>query len=237
MKSFMDFFVTIEGDDDDVPKEAASEDIDTAAAAARQRVEAGPVGRTPKNKRVADYVDDPYAGIVDEEQLSNVTPDLGSDQPFDEVYKAAGLPASDTSSFTIYKVERLLKSEHLKGLGDRAKAASVLVALEANNIGLDTIIQDAVARDKALDQYDAMLRRDIKNLDVDLQIRNAEIEAQIEDFLTRKRKEIAQNNTKLVEAKTLYQTWAEKKEAEENRLFEAVSPFVDSNPITKDSYQ
>ena len=234
LKNLMGLFVTIEEDEDDeFPEEAASEDIEVAAQAGRLRAERGPVGREPRQKRVADYVEDPYAGIIDEEQLAEATPNLQSDAPFDDVFRAAGLPPSGDASFTIYKVERLLKSQHLQGLGDKAKAASVLVALEANSIGLTSIIQDAVARDKALDQYDAMLRRGIKDLETEVEIENASIEVEIEEFLTRKREEMSENNAKLDEAKTLYSRWYERKQEEENRLFAAVSPFVEQNPISR----
>lgn len=234
LKDVMGWFVTIEPDEDDeVPEEAASEDIETAAKAARGRAEAGPVGHGAGGKRVADYIEDPYAGTIDEEQLASATPDLDASAPFDDVYRAAGLTAADDPSFTIFKVERLLNSQHLQGLGDKAKAASVLVALEANSVGLTSIIQDAVARDKALDQYDSMLRRDIKNLETDVEIENASIEVEIEEFLNRKREEMKRNNDKLAEAKELYRRWRSKKEEEEERLFRAVTPFVEQNPITR----
>lgn len=237
LKGVMNWFVTIEDEagDTDLPEEAASEDADVAAQAARKRVEAGPVGRTPKGKQVKDYVEDPYAGTIDEDAMASATPDLSDEsKTFDEVYAAAGLSAAGDPSFTIYKVEKILRSEHLAGLGDKAKAASVLVTLEASGMGLDAIIQDAVARDKALDQYDQMLRRDIKNLKTDIEIQNASIEAEMQEYLEKKRKEIQSNNRKLDQARELYETWNSRKIQEEDRLFSAVSPFVDQNPITRD---
>jgi hypothetical protein len=231
----MGWFVTIEDDEaDEVPAEAASEDIDTAAKAARERAEAGPVGHETGGKKVADYVEDPYAGSIDEEALAGATPDLANEeQTFDEVYGAAGLEPANSSRFTIFKVEKLLQSQHLQGLPEKTKASSVLVALEANNVKLNAIIQDAVSRDKALDEYDKMLKRDIKNLESDIEIKNAEIEAEIEDFLQRKKEQIANNNQQLEQARELYATWNLRKQQEEERLFEAVSPFVDQNPITR----
>lgn len=236
LKDALGWFVTIETDEDDVvPAEAASEDIGVAAEAARKRVDEGPVGKETGGKRASDYVNDPYAGSIDEEALSRATPDLTNEEAtFDEVYQAAGLPTAGDKSFTIYKVEKILTSEHLAGLGDKAKAASVLVTLEASGMGLDSIIQDAVSRDKALDQYDQMLRRDIKNLRTDVEIKNAEIEAEMQEYLERKRQEIARHNDQVAQAKELYANWSRLKQNEEERLFAAVSPFVDQNPITRD---
>lgn len=234
LKSIMNFFVTVEdAEGDEIPEEAGSEDADVAAQAARQRAEAGPVGQPADGKRVADYVEDPYAGSLDEEMLASNTPDIEGEATFDPIYAAAGLPVEADAAFTVFKVERLLNSEHLAGLGDRAKAASVLVALEANSIKLNTVIQDAVARDKALDNYDQMLRHDVKSLEASVEENNAAIEKQVEEFLQRKREEVAQNNRGLAEAKELYARWRMKKQAEEERLFAAVTPFVDANPITR----
>ena len=239
LKGLRDFFFVIEEDEEDqVPEQAASDDIEVAAQAARERVDAGPVGREPSGKTLGDYVDDPYVGEFDEDEFDTAsfgtaTPDLSSDAPFDDVYRAAGLPGADDPSFTIYKVEKILNSEHLAGLGDKSKAASVLVTLEASGVGLSSVITDAVGRDKALDQYDQMLRRDIKNLETDIEITNAMIETEIEDYLMRKREEIAANNSKLAQAKEIYGLWHQKKLTEENRLFNAISPFVAENPISR----
>lgn len=238
LKSLRNFFFVVEEDEDDqVPEEAASEDIDVAAQAARQRVDEGPVGREPSGKRMRDYVEDPYVGELDDTALAAATPDLSTPgREFDEVYQAAGLLPAEGPGFTIFKVEKILQSEHLAGLSDKAKAASVLVTLEASGVGISTVVEDAVGRDRALDQYDAMLKRDIKNLETDVEITNASIEQEIADYLERKRQEIAANNQKLESARQMYELWRQKKEAEEQRLFDAVSPFVssDPNPISRD---
>lgn len=235
LKDVMGWFVTIEdAEEDSVPADAASEDIETAAKAARQRAEEGPVGHETGGKKVSDYVDDPYAGSIDEEALAGATPDLANEEKaFDEVYAAAGLEPAGSKGFTIFKVEKLLKSQHLQGLPEKTKASSVLVALEANSVKLNAVIQDAVSRDKALDEYDKMLKRDIKNLETDIEIKNAEIEAEMQEFLKRKKDQIANNNQQLEQARELYATWNLRKQQEEERLFGAVSPFVNENPITR----
>lgn len=236
LKSLRNFFFVVDEDEDDVvPAEAASDDIEVAAKAARERMEEGPVGREPSGKTMGNYVDDPYLGEFEDDAFMDATPNLSSPgREFDEVYAAAGLPPADSGGFTIYKVEKILQSQHLADLGDKAKAATVLVTLEASGVGLTAMIQDAVGRDKALDQYDAMLRRDIKNLQTDIEITNVTIEQEIAEYLERKRQEIATNNAKLQQAQELYHTWRIKKEAEEERLYRAVAPFVAENPITQD---
>jgi len=238
LKSVMEFFVEIESEDsDDVPEEAASEDPDVAAKAAKKRAQQGPVGKTPdRPKKVREAAADPYAGAIDEAALSDAVDELETENPeavFDKIYEAAGLSPRDSESFTIHKVEELLDSEHLSGLSDKVKQRSIMVTLESNDKTLDEVIQDAVARDKALDHYDGMLRKDVKDLERQVEQENARIEQEIEEYLKRKKAQMQKNKQKVEQARQMYEKWKGEKESEEQRLLEAVSVFVDENPITE----
>jgi hypothetical protein len=235
MKSLLNFFVEIEPDEDDeVPEEAASEDVDEAARAAVERAEQGEVGRRPeKRKRVREMVEDPYAGEVDEEALASAAEVINTTEDralFDRIYRAASLPAQGAGVFTIHKVQRLLASKHLEGMSDQVKRSSVLVTLESSNASLEDVIGDAVARDKALDQYDAMLRRDVRNLEASVREENAAIESEMQEYLQRKKKQIEDNRARVDEARRMYEEWSGKKEREEDRLFQSVSIFTDADP-------
>ena len=48
--------------------------------------------------------------------------------------------------YSINKVVEMLKNDHLRGLGDEVKRASVLMALNAAAIWLEDIMQDAAQR-------------------------------------------------------------------------------------------
>ena len=238
LKSMMEFFVEIEPDDaDEVPEEAASDDPDVAAKAAAERAQQGSVGKKPdRPKRVREAASDPYAGALDEAALSEAVDTLDASSPgevFNKIYRAAGLPPRGSGKFTIHKVEQLLKSEHLSGLSDKVKQRSILVTLESSNKSLDEVIQDAVARDKAIDQYDGMLRKDVKDLERQVQQENSEIEKEIEEYLKRKKKQMEQNKAKVEQARQMYEKWKSEKETEEQRLLRAVSVFVEDNPITE----
>lgn len=239
MKSLLEFFVEIEPEEsDEVPEEAASDDPDVAAKAAAERAQQGAVGKKPSQPRkVGEMAGDPYAGMVDEAALSDATSELSGKNPkavFDKIYQAAGLPPRGANQFTIHKVERLLHSEHLSGLSDEVKQRSIMVTLESSNKSLDEVIQDAVARDKALDQYDGMLRKEVGDLEKQVKQENARIEKEIEEYLERKKAQIKQNKEKVDKARRMYEEWSSQKENEEERLFNATSVFVDKdNPVTK----
>ncbi|MFB6374946.1 MAG: hypothetical protein ABEN55_17915 [Bradymonadaceae bacterium] len=238
MKSVMEFFVEIEPEkSDDVPEEAASDDPDVAAKAAKERAQQGPVGKTPDQpKKVREAASDPYAGELDEAALSDAVDELNTDNPdkvFDKIYEAAGLPPRDSGNFTIHKIEKLLNSEHLSGMSDKVKQRSIMVTLESNDKSLDEIIQDAVARDKALDQYDVRLKKDVKDLQKQVEQENSRIQKEIEEYLKKKKAQMEENKKKVEQARQMYEKWKGEKQSEEQRLLEAVSVFVDENPITE----
>lgn len=238
LKNVMEFFVEIEPEEsDEVPEEAASDDPDVAAKAAKERAQQGPVGKTPDQpKKVREAASDPYAGSIDEAALSDAVDELDTDDPsqvFDEIYESAGLPPRDSEKFTIHKVEKLLESQHLQGMSDKVKQRSIMVTLESSDKNLDEVIQDAVARDKALDQYDGMLKKDVNDLQKQVEEENARIEQEIEEYLKRKKAQMQENKKKVEQARQMYEKWKGEKQSEEQRLLEAVSVFVDENPITE----
>ena len=240
IKNMLNWFVTIETDEkEEVPEEAANPDPEVAAKAALERAEQGPVGKpvNPPRQIKAMNIDTnagrlPNAGLGELSKLFDSDPILASP---DDIYTSHGLTRSDTPGFHIFKVEDLLGSKHLTGLDNRVKRASILVALEANQVTVETVIQDAVARDNALDQHEEMLCEEITELENEITQRNHAIESEIEAFLKGKQLEIAENRQRLEEKQAAFAEWRTIKQREEERLSNAVSGLVnpETNPITR----
>ena len=74
--------------------------------------------------------------------------------PMEEIYRAAGI-ANSKKGYSIHKVVEMLNSEHMVGLANETKRAAVMVALEAADISLGQVQQDAKTRQEALDRYEA----------------------------------------------------------------------------------
>ena len=74
--------------------------------------------------------------------------------PMEEIYQAAGITNSK-KGYSIHKVVEMLNSEHMIGLANETKRAAVMVALEAADISLGQVQQDAKTRQEALDRYEA----------------------------------------------------------------------------------
>jgi hypothetical protein len=250
LKSVMNWFVTIE-DEEGEGAEATEQDGEPEAGPAPSNEESSDseyeaillassqqepsVSSGLDGLRVRDLGLDPHAGELDEASLMSSGRGADEFHTFDEIYGAADLPTEDESQqFTIFKIERMLGSEHLLDMSNRTKAASVMVALEASSVGLQEIIQDAITRDKALDNYDDIFRSTLKDLEDQIKFDNDLLETEVQEFAQRKRQEIAANNERLNASRMAYENWATRKTEEEQRLFDTVAVFVSENPITRD---
>ncbi|HEV7669447.1 MAG TPA: cell division protein ZapB [Thermoanaerobaculia bacterium] len=153
---------------------------------------------------------------------------------FAAVYRAAGIevPAHGYSAF---KILEILESPDLAPLDAKAKAAALGGFLKMNPGGpvpLSDVIQDAVRRDQALDRFEEFLRGKLETRAAEAERQNAALQAEI-DELSRKNRETMETNRRALEAERAgLESWRARKESEERRLFEAIAPFVDQNPIT-----
>ena len=279
-KRFVDFFVTIEGEEGgELPEGAKSSDPEEAAKAAVEFVEDGheDFGNHPQGKRVGDVQNRRSGKKISEELsasdqafLAEMERELGGSssppqQPpsrpsdsgaprtslydfnpmregelayddFDTIYAGSGLSPSTSDDFNIYTVEQLLGSEHLAGQPPEIKRASLLVAMQARDVAVDDIISDAFERDQAIDAHDDALRHSLESIQQETSDKNAELQAEMERLLEELRASIESNNEKFARAQSSYEEWRELKRQEEERLFEAIAPFVSQhdNPVTVD---
>src|SRR5262249_48117043 len=102
---------------------------------------------------------------------------------FEEIYKAAEIPPAP-QGYSILKVARMLESEHIRNLPSDVKKSSVLVALDAAGADIKEVIQDAIRRDRALDTYERVELRALEELEAKKTQENAQIQAQIDKYLT-----------------------------------------------------
>jgi hypothetical protein len=153
---------------------------------------------------------------------------------FPSIYQAAGVK-DPPHGFSAYKVLEIFSSPELESLDARAKAGALAGFLKMNPSGpvpIAHIIQDAVARDQALDGFEEFLRKKLDARREELDKDNAKLQGEI-DEITRRNKEKMDANRRTLEAeKERFGTWQARKRIEERRLFDAVAPFVEENPVT-----
>jgi hypothetical protein len=152
---------------------------------------------------------------------------------FEAVYDEVGiqLPAH---KYGVDKVSEMLESKRLATLGREVKATAVLAALEAAQVPIRDVIQDAVMRDKALDEFEAAKEAEVKDLKAKSEARIAAIKDEIDALLREKNAEIEGLKKAAEDAEQAFVELQARKRKEEDRLHEVVSHFIEvpENPIT-----
>lgn len=77
---------------------------------------------------------------------------MGVYETFDDIYRSA--PAISPNRYSILTVASMLKSQYLAGMSGETKRGAILMALEAAGIEVKDILQDAMLRQRALNDYE-----------------------------------------------------------------------------------
>jgi len=185
-------------------------------------------GAVASSKSAAQSVAEIAASIAAEPTFTTPISDPTS---FDEIYKAAEIPAAP-QGYSILKVAQMLESEHIRNLPSDVKKSSVLVALDAAGADVKDVIQDAVRRDRALDTYERVQQRAVEELESRKSKENSQIQAEIDKYLTEQRAKVQANSDEVAREKERFAGWRLKKQQEEKKIADAVGYFVSENPIT-----
>ena len=191
-----------------------------------------PPGR-PNLGEVMKSVAPPKA--VDESALpAGAASGLGDIPDFAAIYKASGV-TPPAHGFSAEKVLEILSAPEFEALDARAKAAALMGFMKMNPSGpvpLADVIQDAVKRDQALDGFEGFLAKKLEQRQAQLDQESAALQREIDEVTRRNREKMEQNGKALESEKERFATWQARKRIEERRLFDAVAPFVEENPVT-----
>jgi hypothetical protein len=181
----------------------------------------------------------PEAPPVDERKLAAATPAAppGEDDDipdFPAIYKAGGV-VDPPHGYSAYKVLEIFASPGFASLDLRAKAAALAGFLNMNPSGpvpVTDIVQDAVRRDQALDKFEEFLRKKASERSEQIDKDNAQLQAEIDEVTRRNRDRMEANRIAIETEQARLSRWLTLKRAEERKLFDAVNPFVEKNPIS-----
>jgi hypothetical protein len=210
--------------------------IDRPAAAAAAKTPPPP-GSPPDIRELLGTLPEPPP--IDEKKLAAATGrdgDEGGDEipDFAAVYRAAGV-TDPPHGYSAYKVLEIFASPGFASLDARAKAAALVGFLNMNPAGpvpITDIVQDAVRRDQALDKFEEFLRNKLAARAEQIDKDNAQLQAEIDEVTRRNREKMEANRVALESEQARLSRWLVSKRAEERKLFDAVNPFVEQNPIS-----
>ena len=189
-----------------------------------------PVAPQPPPPSMKDIIHRVPAPRLDEQSLSG-----NDDIPdFPSIYKASGVK-DPAHGFTAYKVLEILSAADFEALDAKAKAAALSGFLRMNPAGpvpIEDVIQDALARDTALDGFEGFLRMKLDARKADREKENAALQAGIDELARKNRETIQANLEAIAKEQERFASWQARKRIEEQKLFEAVGPFVEKNPVS-----
>ncbi|MBO0721165.1 MAG: hypothetical protein J2P41_10100 [Blastocatellia bacterium] len=217
LKSLLDFFVKV------VPEEEASASSPVLLA---PNAPAGPA--PPKTgPRLGDLVAGEQAPKF---AASKTGADL-SQRTFEDIYREAGISGSPC---TIDELAALLENPSIANQPLNVKIIAVNLALSAKGINHEAPIADAVRRDRALDAYQSMLNDNAHTAEQRNLARIQQLTAETEEYLKRKQAEMEKLREEIAEAKRQAMDFSLRREVEEKRLANLISPFLEGkpNPVT-----
>jgi hypothetical protein len=153
---------------------------------------------------------------------------------FPAIYRAAGV-SDPAHGYSAYKVLEIFASPGFAALDTRAKAAALTGFLNMNPTGpvpVTDIVQDAVRRDQALDKFEDFLRKKLAERSEQIDKDNTQLQAEIDEVTRRNREKMEANRITVETDQARLSRWLVIKRAEERKLFDAVNPFVEKNPIS-----
>ena len=151
---------------------------------------------------------------------------------FEQIYSAAEI-GTPPHGYTVLKLAEMLQSEHIRTLPVDVKRSSIFVALEAAGVKIEEIIQDGIRRDKALDTYERVQQKGLEELEATKTQENAATQGELEKLVAEYNARIQANRDAVEREKERVYGWMLKKRQEEQRIADAVAPFVSENPITR----
>ena len=179
---------------------------DRAQAAATPAEEATPAPRVPA--------------------LSNATtsgiPKYG---PFDQIYQAAAVKPPRLP-YGILKVADMMNSAHLSGLSPDAKRCSLLMALEAAGAEIEDLLQDAVVRQRALNDYEEAQKSRLKNFEQAKTDDNTKIQGELDRLTNQYMARIQANLDEVAREQDSFRAWQKSKQQESQRITDAAAYCV-----------
>jgi hypothetical protein len=142
-----------------------------------------------------------------------------------EIYLAVGI-MSLRPGYSSNTVAEMLDSDHMRGMTNDVKRASVLMALETAGISPDEVLHDGAKRLDAIDAYEAGQRKCLEEFEAWKSQENAQIQLEIERMTAHCLERMKHNLGEVTLAKDAFLSWQATKQKESQRISEALAVFT-----------
>ena len=147
--------------------------------------------------------------------------------PFEQVFEAAGVKPP-AHGWTADRLSKLVNSDPYKGMSREAAQKAILAVLAADKATAEEVLKDALARDAAVDAFEASVTQEMAGRAQARQRRADEIEAEIN--LLRQEAQRLRDQTKSEEDQV--RQWRRKKIDYEKQLAAALGYLIERPPIS-----
>ena len=147
---------------------------------------------------------------------------IGKFAPFDEIYRNAPVKPPKVP-YGILKVAEMVNSPHLVGMTPGVKRGALLMALDAAGVQLEDLLQDAMARQRALNEYeDGQLKR-LNDFEAAKAKENEAIQAEIDRINAAHSARIQSNLDEVARQEDNFRAWKKRKQQESEVIAEAAA--------------
>jgi hypothetical protein len=141
---------------------------------------------------------------------------------FEQIYQNAAVKPPRLP-YGILKVASMASSSHLAGLSADAKRCSLLMALEAAGVEVEDLLQDAVVRQKALNDYEDGQHQKLKEFEAAKLEENSKIQAEMDRLTSQFLSRIQANLEEVAHEQDKFRAWQRGKQQEAQRITEAAT--------------
>lgn len=155
---------------------------------------------------------------------------------FEEIYKmSAMMPPALTSG--ILKVAEMAESSHLAGMSPAFKQKALLMALEATGTDVSEILNDAVARQRALKDYEDAYLEKVNQFQATRLELNRREQAELDRISSEFKARIQANNDEIDRCHRECREWQKNKQTEVQRLTEAAALCVQHEKAEESEFE
>jgi len=152
---------------------------------------------------------------------ANTRAAIESFDSFEEIYRTA--PANPPHvGYSILKVAAMLRSTHIAGMNPDGKRAALMMALEAAGAELKDILQDAMLRQRALNDYEDNQQKRLREFEAASGEENRAIQADLDKITAQYMARIQVNVDAVARQQDLFRSWQKSKQQEANSITEAL---------------
>ena len=144
---------------------------------------------------------------------------------FEQIYQG-GSVKPPRLSYGVLKVAEMLNSAHLSGMPADSKRAALLMALDAGGAKMEDILQDAIVRQRVLNDYEEARQRDLQNFEAAIQEQNRAIQAEMDRMTGQYMARMQSNLDEVARAQDNFRLWQKRKQQEAQRIADAADCCV-----------